>query len=481
MNALRRLPLRAWMMLVLVTTLCAPVPTGAQSSPSPSVEEGEASVGLDRAQRKRIQMGLRALGFDPGAPDGLFGPRTRKAIGQWQSSRGEPSTGYLDTNTASTLLEAGKTATETATDLIAEALSVARSITDAEDRAGTLSTIAGAQTDMGDLGGAARSIAEALNIARSIGDADSRVGALSSIAGAQAKVGDIAEALSTARSIGDDSWRDIALGRIAEAQAKAGDIAGALQTARSMGEDSGWQAMALGNIAKAQLEAGDITAALNTAKSIGDAEDRFQQLTLIAQAQAEASDRDGARIFIAEALNAAARIEDDFSRDRWLSFIAQAQAETGDIAEALSTRRSIGDESQRAAALAYIAAGQAKAGDSHGANRSMAEALSTARSMGEDYRQTSALTAIAEAQAKTGNFTEALRTARSIGDAGSGAWSASGNAARFGCDSRMRTAPSICRPARPGKWTECCAGRAVGARMSWRMRPCKTSNLIGVT
>ena len=62
-----------------------------------------------------------------------------------------------------------------------------------------------------------------------------------------------------------------------------------------------------------------------------------------------------------------------------------------------------------------------------------------------------------------------------------GAWSASGNAARFGCDSRMRTAPSICRPARPGKWTGCCAGRAVVARMSWRMRPCKTSNLIGVT
>ena len=412
MNTLRCLPLRAWMTLVLVTTLCAPVATAAQSSPSPSVEEGEASVGLDRAQRKRVQLGLRALGFNPGAADGLFGPRTRKAIGQWQSSRGEPSTGYLDANSASTLLEAGGTAGESAADLIAEALSITRNITDAKTRARALSTIAGAQTETGDLGGAARSIAEALNIARSIGDADSRVRALSSIAGAQATVGDIAEALSTARSIGDDSWADIALGRIAEAQAKAGDIAGALKTARSMGEDSGWQANALGEIATAQLEADDITAALNTARNIGDAKDRSRQLTFIAQAQAEAGDTDGARIFIAEALTAAARIKGDTTRDLQLSSIAQTQAETGDIAEALSTRRSIGDESQRAEALAYIAAGQAKAGESHGANRSMAEALSTARSIGDDWT----LGAVAEAQANAGNVTEALSTVRSIGE-----------------------------------------------------------------
>ena len=286
------------MTLVLVTTLCAPIPTTAQSSPSPSVEEVEASVGLDRARRKRIQMGLRALGFNPGAPDGLFGPRTREAIGQWQSSRGEPSTGYLDTNTASTLLEAGKTATETAADLIAEALNVARSITDAETRAGALSTIAGAQTETGDLGGAARSIAEALNTARSIGDADSRRVELWSIARVQARAGDIAGALNTARSIGDDGWQ---------------------------------QASALRSIAYEQAKAGDITAALNTARSIGDADARTMHLRFIAQALAEASDREGARIFIAEALSAAARIEDDFSRDLQLTNIAQVQAETLDV------------------------------------------------------------------------------------------------------------------------------------------------------
>ena len=59
----------------------------------PVVEEG---LGLDRAARRRIQLGLRSAGFDPGGADGLFGPRTRAAIRTWQSSRGARSTGYLD-------------------------------------------------------------------------------------------------------------------------------------------------------------------------------------------------------------------------------------------------------------------------------------------------------------------------------------------------------------------------------------------------
>ena len=72
----------------------------------------EASLGLDRPARRLIQQGLRNEGFDPGAPDGLFGPRTRTAIQDWQQSRGAPLTGYLNgpgaelLRTASTLLPA---------------------------------------------------------------------------------------------------------------------------------------------------------------------------------------------------------------------------------------------------------------------------------------------------------------------------------------------------------------------------------------
>ena len=59
----------------------------------PVVEE---ELGLNRATRRQIQLGLRSAGFDPGGADGLFGPRTRAAIRNWQSSRGTRSSGYLD-------------------------------------------------------------------------------------------------------------------------------------------------------------------------------------------------------------------------------------------------------------------------------------------------------------------------------------------------------------------------------------------------
>ncbi|MYK87798.1 MAG: SUMF1/EgtB/PvdO family nonheme iron enzyme [Acidobacteria bacterium] len=69
----------------------------------PVVEEG---LNLDRAVRRQIQHGLQASGFDPGGADGFFGPRTRAAIREWQSSRGERPTGYLDEAAAAALRSA---------------------------------------------------------------------------------------------------------------------------------------------------------------------------------------------------------------------------------------------------------------------------------------------------------------------------------------------------------------------------------------
>ena len=48
------------------------LPAAAQSA-----AEAETALELDRPSRRLIQQGLRNEGFDPGAPDGLFGPRTR--------------------------------------------------------------------------------------------------------------------------------------------------------------------------------------------------------------------------------------------------------------------------------------------------------------------------------------------------------------------------------------------------------------------
>ena len=69
------------------------------------MEAIERALGLKRTERRRIQIALTASGSDPGGRDGLFGPRTRVAIGKWQASRGKAKTGYLDVEGAKTLLE----------------------------------------------------------------------------------------------------------------------------------------------------------------------------------------------------------------------------------------------------------------------------------------------------------------------------------------------------------------------------------------
>ena len=69
------------------------------------MEAIERALGLKRTERRRIQIALMASGFDPGGRDGLFGSRTRAAIGKWRASRGKAETGYLDTEGAKTLLE----------------------------------------------------------------------------------------------------------------------------------------------------------------------------------------------------------------------------------------------------------------------------------------------------------------------------------------------------------------------------------------
>ena len=70
-----------------------------------ATEAVEATLGLNRSERRRIQIALSASGFDTGGRDGLFGPSTRVGIAKWQASLGKAETGYLDTEAARKLLE----------------------------------------------------------------------------------------------------------------------------------------------------------------------------------------------------------------------------------------------------------------------------------------------------------------------------------------------------------------------------------------
>ncbi len=89
-----------------------------------SPRASEAALELDRESRWQVQQRLRDEGFDPGPPDGLFGPRTRDAVRRWQESAGVLATGYLDRAAVELLFGAGDAvgaapspASEVATDI----------------------------------------------------------------------------------------------------------------------------------------------------------------------------------------------------------------------------------------------------------------------------------------------------------------------------------------------------------------------------
>ena len=79
-------------------------PDEGSSGPTADVVEDE---GLTSEERLQVQQGLAALGFDAGPADGMFGPRTRSAIREWQQAKGLETTGYLSREEAEVLAAAG--------------------------------------------------------------------------------------------------------------------------------------------------------------------------------------------------------------------------------------------------------------------------------------------------------------------------------------------------------------------------------------
>jgi len=65
------------------------------SGMGPLTKPWPAETPLSLADRMTAQRALAALGFDPGAPDGVVGLKTRAALRGWQKARGLAADGYL--------------------------------------------------------------------------------------------------------------------------------------------------------------------------------------------------------------------------------------------------------------------------------------------------------------------------------------------------------------------------------------------------
>ena len=68
-----------------------------------AMKSGKAGGGAKAEQVKAVQEALKDKGHDPGAVDGIMGPKTKQALRDYQKAEGLKATGNLDSETASKL------------------------------------------------------------------------------------------------------------------------------------------------------------------------------------------------------------------------------------------------------------------------------------------------------------------------------------------------------------------------------------------
>ena len=434
-------------------------PTGGQaettvSAPTMSPEAVEDSLALTPSQKAQVQKGLNALGFDVGAADGKFGPRTRAGIASWQSSRSRPATGYLDAEEVTVLIAAPEESPPAKPE-DAEAASAMQAVNEAierKDYARALELVRplasqgypAAQVIVGRFYLSGTIVAENpeegirwFRLAADQGYAEAQhvMGRLYFSGGGvtenheegarwfrlAAEQGSVKSQTMLGRlhfggdGVPEDPIRSLAWFIVAAAQ---GD-----EDARGYMDLLLDEALTPTQVSQARKLSREIAERIGVelvSVSNGVPETPSEEAP---PAEPQKVVPEEALATLDEALSVVQRISGNRRRVLALGDIAEVQMEAGDtqgaartISEAQSIARRISADWLRGIALGRIASAQAKAGDTQGAVRTIAEAQSTVRSTKDDWERDFVNGYIAQAQAAVGDVEDALSTARSIVD-----------------------------------------------------------------
>jgi hypothetical protein len=82
----------------------------AMPTPHDEAETTESRLRLEPADRQRLQIALTSLGFDTLGGDGVFGPRSREMIANWQKAHNQRATGFVTSAQRQALLQEAATA-----------------------------------------------------------------------------------------------------------------------------------------------------------------------------------------------------------------------------------------------------------------------------------------------------------------------------------------------------------------------------------
>jgi hypothetical protein len=294
--------------------------------------------------------------------------------------------------------------------LLNQAGTTARAIADLAARAELLAGLARTAASRSGRTQAGLLAEEALEVAQSVTDPDQRAAVQASLAKILAKAGDLPRAATAALVIADPVLQAQVLTELAGMAAALGDqpqtklLTGRAVSAAYAIADLGLQGQVQVRLARAAVTAGDLDQAVTIANAVLKPGPRARLLTELAQAAAASGESERARTLTGQALNAAQAIIRPRHRTWLLAELVRTAAHSGNSALTLALAGGITNPTDRADALEEAAAIAIRAGNL-GLVRSAAEALT-----GSD-RRALILVRLAREAARTGDLERAKEAA----------------------------------------------------------------------